>query len=250
MKHSLGIIGIGAFGEFILKYLTPYFSVMMYDSGRDLTHLTNLYQATSGTLQDVAAQDIVIIATPIRAMDSVLRDIAPYLKVGQWVMDVASVKEKPAQLFEKYLPSYVHYTGLHPLFGPQSGRKGLHDLNIVVCPLSAPQDRIDGLVRFLSDQLGLNVILTTPTDHDQQMAYTQGLTHLMTRVFLSMNAPEIVQRTKTYEHFMAMIDLIKNDSDALFLSIQKDNPYSTQVKEKFFDAARAMESFLNDIDQS
>lgn len=248
MKQSIGIIGVGAFGEFILKYLTPYFSVMIYDPIRDVSALTDLYQVQVGTLPQVAAQDIVLIATPIRAMESVLQNIVPHLSAGQWVMDVASVKEKPAALFAQYLPDFVYYTGLHPLFGPQSGRKGLHDLNIVICPLTAPENHIKSLHHFLSNQLGLNVILTNPTDHDQQMAYTQGLTHLMTRVFLSMNAPEITQRTKTYEHFLSMIDLIKNDSDALFLSIQKDNPYSKAVKDSFFDAARAMERFLDNID--
>ena len=74
-----------------------------------------------------------MIAVPVQQMEKVLRSIAKLVKPGALVIDVGSVKLKPAKLMKEILPAGVDIVGTHPLFGPQSGKKGIKNLNVVVC---------------------------------------------------------------------------------------------------------------------
>ena len=228
MRQSLSIIGIGAFGEFILKHLIPYFDVHVYDAHRDLSHITALYNVAEVPLEDAGKSDIVIIAVPVRAIEGVAKSIAPHLRAGQLVMDVASVKTLPANILSAELPEDVDLIGLHPLFGPQSGKGGIYGQNIALVNIRGSRD--DNIAAFMERQLGLNVIRCTAREHDEQMAYVQGLTHMIARVFQMMDLPEITQETKTFSLLRQMVNIVKDDSDELFRAIQTDNPYVGETK--------------------
>lgn len=227
----------------MLRHVTPYFSVKIYDESADITALSHLYNVTPcKTLADAAVADIIIIAVPIPAIKGVCEAIAPHLTAGQLVMDVASVKCTPTQTMLETLPEDVDIIGLHPLFGPQSGKYGIHNQNIAVVNIRGA--RAPGVEAFLRDQLHLNVITCTAEEHDQQMAYVQGLTHMIARVMKMMDIPEIKQETKTFALLQQMSDLVKNDSDALFKAIQTDNPFVAETKEKFFGAVKNLEDSI------
>jgi prephenate dehydrogenase len=242
MQQTLGLIGVGAFGEFMLKHITPYFNIKIFDAHRDLEHISKLYRATPSTLQEIAQCNIIILAVPVRAMEKTLKDIAPHLKDGQLIIDVASVKLIPATLMQEILPAHVDMIGLHPLFGPQSGKFGIHNFNIALCNIAGM--RASCVKEFLETHLGLNVYETTPEDHDKQMAYVQLLTHLIAKAFVKINPPDLVLTTKTYTLLCDMVELIRYDSDELFKAIQTDNPFALETKERFFNAMRELEDLL------
>lgn len=245
MKQSLGIIGVGAFGEFMLKHVTPYFDVCVFDAHRDLADILSLYHVRGGTLADAASCDVVVLAPPVKHIEVVAQSIAPYLRAGQLVMDVASVKVQPTEILKKILPDDVDLVGLHPLFGPQSGKFGIHGLNIAVCPVRG--DRHSCVVDFLKQRFGLNVFETTAEEHDLQMAYVQGLTHLISKVFVSMKLPDIQMKTKTFSLLADMVELVRYDSEELFRTIQKDNPYVQKTKADFFASVRQLEEYLEKL---
>ena len=244
MQQTLGIIGVGAFGEFMLKHIAPYFKVKLFDAHRNLDEILKLYRADSVILTDIATCDIIILAVPVRQMEDTLKTIAPHLRAGQLVIDVASVKQIPSELMKKYLPTGVDSVGLHPLFGPQSGKLGIHGFNIALCNVAGA--RAACVTEFLQNHLGLNVYNTTPEDHDKQMAYVQILTHLVAKAFVKINPPNLVLTTKTYNLLCDMVELIRYDSDELFKAIQTDNPYAAETKTQFFTAMRELEDFLRD----
>lgn len=242
MRQTLGIIGVGAFGEFMLRHIIPYFNVRVFDAHRDLTPVAARYNVEMADLDTVCACDIVIIAVPVRGMEDVIKAIAPKIRAGQLVMDVGSVKIKPTTWLNQYMPQGVDIIGLHPLFGPQSGKKGIAGLNVAI--VNVRGDRAPCVTEFLADVLHLNVHPCTAEEHDHQMAYVQGLTHMIAKVFTRMDVPAIQQETKTFSLLRQMVDLIKDDSDALFRAIQKDNPYSTETVEKFFKTVKRLEDEL------
>ncbi len=242
MNQSLGIIGIGAFGEFMLKYVTPYFNVVVFDNKRDLKPVTAIYNVKAGTLDDVCACDVVVIATPVPTLQSVADQIKSKVKKGQLVMDVASVKTLPTQILLKTLPDFVDIASLHPLFGPQSGKHGIHNLNIAICDVRGGRGAC--LEKFLKG-LGLNTIPTTPEQHDREMAYVQGLTHMIAKIFVTMKLPPMQQTTKTFDLLQELVELVRYDSDELFRAIEKDNPYMAETKRGFFDAVQELESMLS-----
>lgn len=244
-KLTCGVIGVGAFGEFMLKHITPYFDVRIYDAFRNLDEIEATYNVHVGSLEDVAQSDIIILAVPVKEVEKTVQSICPYLSRGQLIVDLCSVKCKPIAVLKKYVPEYVDIVSLHPLFGPQSGKKGISGLNITLCKVQGDWDK--AVHDFLQNKLFLNVFETTPEQHDREMAYVQGLTHMIAKVFVHMDIPEIHQQTKTYGHLKDMVELIRYDSDDLFLAIQRDNPYVRETTEKFFTAVRILEDKLNTI---
>lgn len=246
MTKTLSIIGVGAFGEFMLKHVTPYFDTSISDEFRDLSDISEVYNVRSCGLEDAAQCDFVVIAVPIRAIEGVIVKIKDLVKPGQLIMDVASVKCLPAKILGDNLPENIDIVGLHPLFGPQSGKKGIHGHNIAV--VNVRGNRSSEVSSFLSSRLGLNVIECSPEEHDEQMAYVQGLTHMVAKVFQMMDMPEIYQETRTFSLLRQMVDIVKEDSDELFKAIQTDNPFVDETKKRFFDSVKALEDKLRSFD--
>lgn len=244
MKKTLSIIGVGAFGEFMLRHVVPYFDTHVHDPHRDLADVTATYNVEACDLDRAARCDIVVIATPVRAMDGVVRQIKDTLRQGQLVIDVASVKTLPTGIMKDNLADDIEIVSLHPLFGPQSGKHGIRGLNIALMDIRGQSGR--DVEIFLRRKLGLRVVICTPEEHDRQMAYVQGLTHMVARVFQMMEIPEITQETKTFSLLRQAVDIVKNDSDALFRAIQTDNPYVERTKEKFFTCVKQLEIDLKD----
>jgi prephenate dehydrogenase len=83
-------------------------------------------------LEKVAASDVVILAVPVSAIPAPAQAIAPHIRGGALVMDVASVKIRPAKAMQKFLPKHADIICTHPLFGPQSAKDGLKGHKIVV----------------------------------------------------------------------------------------------------------------------
>lgn len=243
MNKSLGIIGVGAFGEFMLKHIVPYFDVSIYDAKRDLREVAALYNVHAKSLNEVCQSDIVIISVPVQQIQSIVDQIKDKLRPGQLFMDVASVKCLPIEILKNNIPPGVDIVSLHPLFGPQSGRHGITGLNVAVVNVSG--DRAPCVVEFLKDRLSLTVFETTAEQHDLQMAYVQGLTHMIAKVFKKMDLPEMEMQTKTFTLLREAINIVIDDSDELFYAIQRDNPFVDETKEKFFTAVKELEVKLH-----
>jgi prephenate dehydrogenase len=130
----------------------------------------------------------------------------------------------------------VDIDGTHPLFGPQSGRDGIEGLRIAVCPARGRRHRI--VERFLRRNLGLATTRMSAERHDREMAYVQGLTHLISRIVLSMDVPLLEHKTTSYGHLEAMIGLVRHDSDELFRTIAAENPFASLVMQSFTQATK------------
>jgi prephenate dehydrogenase len=243
MTQSLGLIGVGAFGEFMLKHVAPFFVTYVYDKYRDLADVTQTYNVTSVGFDKVCQCDIVVIAAPVNALQDIALEMKKHLKPGQLVMDVASVKTIPAAILRDTLPPGIDAISLHPLFGPQSGSQGIGGLNVAVCNVRG--SRVPGVIKFLEEDLKLNAIQTTPEQHDTEMAFVQGLTHMIAKVFVSMDVPKIQQTTKTFDLLCQMVELVRYDSDELFRTIERDNPFMAEAKAKFFSAIQNLEAQLS-----
>src|SRR5262249_19009696 len=163
---------------------------------------------------------------------------APLVKPGALVIDVGSVKIKTARLMRKILPKHADAVGTHPLFGPQSGKSGIDGLNIVVCNVRGK--RAACVRRFCRNALGLRVFAATPDDQYLELAWVQGLTHLLAKVVVGLDLPRFRFTTKTYEYLDRMVETVRYDSDELFRAIERENPFTGKAKREFFAAARRL----------
>lgn len=239
-KKSLGIVGIGAFGRFMVQHLLPFFDVVACDPYADLTAFPA--GVTVGTLHQVAASSIIILAVPVQKMKEVLNDMAPLVQPGTLILDVASVKIKPTDMMLSILPDNIDIVGTHPLFGPQSGKNGIEGLNIAVCNVRGT--RSASVSAFLRDDLKLKVFEVTAEQHDRELAYVHGLTHMLAKVIVALDLPTFQLTTKTYELMSQAVEFVRYDSDELFKAIERENPFSAEAKSAFFTAARNLEERL------
>lgn len=240
---TLSVVGVGAFGEFIIPHFLPLFDISVHEPFRDISQFCERHGVAAVSFEEVARADVIVLGPPVQEIEAVVLKLAPLVKPGTLVLDVCSVKVQPLAVLAELLPDTCDIVGTHPLFGPQSGRNGIAGLNISVCEVRG--GRGPCVAEFLREELGLKVIETTPDEHDRQMAYVQGLTHLLSKIFVEMDVPDLVQTTRTYEYLHNMVETVRYDSDLLFRAIENRNPYVGEVREKFFDSAREIEARLH-----
>ena len=126
--------------------------------------------------------------------------------------------------------------GTHPLFGPNSGRHGIAGLTVVVCGEGGR--KAAAVERFLRNRLALDVRVATPEAHDRQMAYVQGLSHLVARSLRGLVPPELGFGTAGFAKLEGLMELAGGDSDALLATIVGGNPFAPAVLERFLAACR------------
>lgn len=234
---TLGIIGFGQFGRLAATVLANRFDIGICDP-----QLSNAEIEAAGfaplPLGKAAACDVVLLAVPVQVLQRLIQDIAPMVRPGATVIDVASVKMLPSQWLNDHLPATTHIVATHPLFGPQTAaRDGLAGRQLVICPIRGEQHL---KVAALGEELGLRVRITTAEEHDREMAYVQALTHLIGRSLSAMEIPDESLKTQTYQHLLDMTGLIGNDSFELFTAIQTMNPFARGVVDQFVAQASAL----------
>lgn len=229
-RPRLGLIGYGAFGKLTAQHLSPHFDVRAYDPAMDADD----DHAAKVDLAEAAGCPVVILAVPVGILEQTLVEIAPMLSAGALVIDVGSVKVKPAEAMLRLLPDHVRIVGTHPLFGPQSAKDGLAGLRIAVCEVRGAKDA-RRTAAWCRKMLALKVFNVTPEDHDREAATVQGLTHLIARVLLKMEPLPTRMTTASFERLMQGVDMVRHDSPAVYQAIERDNPFAAGVRERFFD---------------
>ncbi|MCM5557567.1 prephenate dehydrogenase [Pleomorphomonas sp. JP5] len=233
----LGIIGFGAFGQLMAEHLRACFTIYAHDIAPDPARAEAL-GATIVPFEIAATCPMVVLAVPVGEMRGVAARLAPHLKPGALVLDVGSVKVEPAAILLDALPDHVEIVATHPLFGPMSARAGLRGARIAICPLRGRRFRVAAFCR----RLGLDVILTTPEQHDRDAAEVQGLTHLVASLLTRMDLHPTRLTTRSFELMMSAVDMVRNDAPEVRRAILAANPYAGEVLRRF----KSLTSTLDD----
>lgn len=234
--RRFGIIGFGRFGQLAAKHLRDHFEVVVADTA-EIGAIAAALNVRVGPLDEAAAADVVMLAVPVQAMSGVIAGIAPVVRPGALVLDVASVKMLPARWMAEALPAGVDIVATHPLFGPQSARNGLAGQPLVVCPVRG--DRHERVAAF-GRSLGLKVSVTSAEEHDREMAYVQALTHLIGRALVNIRIPDEELKTHSYQHLLELCGLIRDDTKELFFAIQNLNPFASEITQQFIAEANGL----------
>jgi prephenate dehydrogenase len=240
--QKIGLFGLGAFGRLIVRHLTPYFEIIAHDPSPAAKAFARRNNVRLVSLEEASACPIIILATPIRTLKALAISITPFVAHNALVIDVGSVKVKPAAWLIEALPPHASILSTHPLFGPQSARLGINQMEIVVCPVRI--SHLAPIVRFLEKTLDLKVSITTPEVHDRALAAVQGLTHLIAKVLSGLEPLPDVHKTRSYDLLMQGVGIVQGDSDELFLSIERDNPFAAEIRKRFFAEIDALRSRL------
>ncbi|MFN8007271.1 MAG: prephenate dehydrogenase/arogenate dehydrogenase family protein [Terriglobia bacterium] len=220
---EIGILGMGRFGRFASEILKQDFKISAFDRRK----ISPPRGVESASLEIVASKPIVIFCVPISQIESVCKEVKPFLYPGQLLMDTCSVKVLPLRTMRRLLPRFVEIVGTHPLFGPDSAQQGIRGFRIALCPVRCL--RLKKIKSFLEGK-GLEVIVTTPENHDRKMAMTQALYHFLARgvanLKIKVSALSTPGPARLFEDFRD----VQSDSLELFADLQTRNPHAGAMR--------------------
>lgn len=145
-----------------------------------------------GERPQVVEADVVFVAVPPVAVVDVVDAIVPDLKKGAIVVDVTGVKSFVYEACQKYAYStdFV-FVGGHPMAGKErtgwdNASADLFDgASMILVPYPtygrAPLDLLEGLCRDLGFA---RVVYTDPRHHDEMIAFTSQLCHLISSAYV------------------------------------------------------------------
>ena len=200
----------------------------------------------------VQNSDIVIISVPISSTESVIEELAPFMKEGSLMIDVTSVKEGPSKKMKECLGKGVEFIPTHPVFGPRT--TDLKGQVIVLTPIEKGK-WYPKVYKFLEDK-GMRVIETTAEHHDDMMGVVQVLTHFS--YISTASAIEKLQinikDTQDYESpiYNLMIDTIArivSQNPHLTYSIQHENKRGEKIRQALFDSISELKDALTKADE-
>jgi arogenate dehydrogenase (NADP+) len=290
---TIGIIGFGRFGQFIARTFLKHGKVVV-TSRSDYTDIADGMGATYVPLSDPDAflskdLDVIICAVSILSFESTIKKLAPSLQAhiaknnkAPLLVDVLSVKEHPRQILLDHLPEECDILCTHPMFGPDSGRNGWHNLNFiyertrvdtvvfdptVAAPSSsetfvddcgtvhsihedseAHVESMDRIERFLSiwEEEGCKMVPLSCKAHDEYAANSQFITHLMGRILGAQGLSETPIDTKGFQSVLSLIDSTTADSFDLFYGLYKYNQNSRVTINKL---KAAMDDVVHHLEQ-
>lgn len=189
---KLCIIGIGLIGSSIARAARQHQlvkTIAIADSSPEALREAEALKLGDSYHGDPAAAakdaDLVIICVPIGAYPAVGQAVAPHLKPGAILSDVGSVKQAAVRDLGPLVPDHAHFIPGHPVAGtehsgPKSGFAELFEGRWhILTPLPGADE---GAVAKLADfwrGLGSNVEIMEPSHHDQVLAITSHLPHLI-----------------------------------------------------------------------
>lgn len=141
--------------------------------------------AYTDAAQAIAGADLVVVGTPVGAVETVARAIGPHLVPGTVVTDVGSVKVAVLRDLEPYLPEGVHFVPGHPIAGtehsgPAAGFAELFEGRwCILTPQAHTDVQAVAKVRALWEAVGSTVEEMEPQHHDRVLAITSHLPHLI-----------------------------------------------------------------------
>lgn len=193
---TIGIVGLGLIGGSLARSIKVHTDARVL--GADLSRQTmlqaDLLSAIDGTLdeQTLPLCDVVLVALYPSAIVSWVTEHQADFKPGAWVIDCGGVKEAvttPLAALAQGQP--WHFCGGHPMAGREfSGfRYAKDDLfdraSMILTPGAevTPQERA-WLKNFFLEIGFLRVQFTTPQEHDEMIAYTSQLAHVVSSAYV------------------------------------------------------------------
>ncbi len=190
--YNITVVGLGLIGGSAAKAAKGFHGCQVYGIDQDEAVVAKAYEdgvianKTVNAAALISQSDLIIVALYAQATVDFILDNQKHMKSGAIVADMCGVKAPVVYAVEQKLRSDVYFVGCHPMAGREvSGyANSIGDLfcrcNFIIT--STPNTKRAG-VEIMEDfarHIGAaNIINTTPEDHDEMIAYTSQLMHVV-----------------------------------------------------------------------
>jgi prephenate dehydrogenase len=202
--RTLAIVGVGLIGGSIAlaararrvaeRIVGVEFDPDTRDFVRDRCLLDDCFQDVQGVGEDA---DAIVVCTPVDRIADQLDRAAAVCSSDAFLTDVGSAKGQIVRDLAKRLPKERRYVGSHPLAGSEKQGAGfahgelLRDKVVVVTPTDATSPTCLEKAREFWQAIGARVVEMSPAAHDQALALTSHLPHLVAAALAGLLPPEL-----------------------------------------------------------
>ena len=186
------IVGLGMIGGSFAKALKERGLATLYGADRREGELA--LGVSTGVIdypaqlteQYITSMDVIVLATPVRAMESVLLEIKPYLKATTLLTDVGSTKGSVVDAAKKVFGDVpANFIPSHPIAGAEksgvlAANSQLFEKHMaIVTPLFDSDPELLDRLHQLWTALGSDVVSMDVKHHDHVLASSSHLPHLL-----------------------------------------------------------------------
>lgn len=191
--EQLGVIGCGLMGgsfALALKRAGLVKRVVGYSKSPSTTKLAHSMGVidieAKSALQACTGSDIILLAVPVSATESTLKNIRAFVHPGTLVMDVGSTKQDVVDAAKQTLgDNFVYFIPAHPIAGKESAGVKYSDVNlykganVILTPLPETHAVQLEQAEAVWKALGARVTSMDPKEHDMILAAVSHLPHLV-----------------------------------------------------------------------
>ena len=190
---SLTIIGVGLIGGSLARSLKKAnFAQEVVGFGRSENNLLRAQELgvidrwTLNLKEAVMGADVIMLATPVTALNDILPQVATHLKKNTIVTDAGSVKGTVARGATRAVGQGIsQFVPGHPIAGAEktgveaSREDVFQGQKVILTPLSSTASHAVDRVRKIWEVTGASVSLMDPDQHDKLLALTSHLPHAL-----------------------------------------------------------------------
>ena len=193
---NIGIVGLGLMGGSFGRALVKKTNHTIYGFDTDKNALVkgemlNAYHKVL-TLENACELDLIVFSIYPDSFTKTLYMFLPHLKKGAIVSDFCGVKREILAVMKTASNNYkdLIFIGGHPMAGREfSGiDKSITTLfdkaSMILVNLNADIFTLEMLKKFYLDLGFLEVVLTSADNHDEMIAYTSQLCHIVSNAFI------------------------------------------------------------------
>ncbi len=193
---KIGIIGLGLIGGSLgrtIKKKTED-SVYALDISSKAMKSGLLLSAYDKELTDenIGEMDAVFFSLYPKALETALDEYCPKLKDGCLVMDCCGNKRRVVRQMKELSKKYpnLEFVSTHPMAGREFSGVDHSTINLfekasmILVPVSAPLRTLAWLKQYCLDLGFGRVVISTAENHDQIIAFTSQLAHLVSSAYI------------------------------------------------------------------
>lgn len=184
---NIHIIGLGLLGgsfAIALRKAKPELKFTGFDASsknlEDALTLGMIDQSSEEIPQDT---DVVILATPVDTLDSLLLKAMDKVGDQTLVIDFGSTKESLCKSVADH-PKRAQFLAGHPIAGteysgPKAAKEDLLDKKVfIICEMEKTDVHLKGMAYDIFEALNMKLRFMDPEEHDKQLAFVSHLSHI------------------------------------------------------------------------
>ncbi|MFC2087355.1 prephenate dehydrogenase/arogenate dehydrogenase family protein [Bacteroidota bacterium] len=245
MKKTVSVYGYGRFGKLWADILAEDFHVQVYSRrGLKTEEVSKHLQIVD--VENLFKCDAIFFCVSISSFEKVLIQSKELFRNNCLYFDTCSVKVMPANWMKAHLPEKSKIICTHPMFGPDSYHASDTKLPMVMSPIRCSGQEFDYWYTYFNSKK-IRVEKMTPDEHDNMVAYSQGITHYIGRVLADIELKPTLIDTLGYSKLLGIIEQTCNDTWELFTDLQHYNPYTKKMRKDLHTSIEKIYAILEKL---